>query len=362
MSEKYFNKLNYSLANEDTTLEMNILQPQAGHVVSVAGSGARVLPLFAKQPAQMTIVDLSNEQLWLSELRIETARILEHEDYLKFWGYPPNIGSPEFRRRVLSEVMISDACRNFFRRVFDELQWQSVLYNGRWERTFDKISRLCRSLLGEDAVRIFESTTIQEHMKYMLSEFPRLKWNFLIFVVGNSSFFNAFLYGGHFPKKNTEGSHRSFYQNAYDRIFAAGLPRENFFLQLTLLGEIKYAEGNPVECREDVFELIKKGIRSARIQYVNNNVVECVEGLTATPADFVSLSDVPSYFDDSTSINFLSRMSSGLNPQALVVARYYLRVLDAMNREGYFTVSQKYRASIDVEKTQMYHIDVYQKS
>lgn len=111
-----------------------------------------------------------------------------------------------------------------------------------------------------------------------------------------------------------------------------------------------------------MFELIKKGIRSARIQYVNNNIVECVEGLTATPADFVSLSDVPSYFDDSTSINFLSRMSSGLNPQALVVSRYYLRVLDAMNREGYFTVSQKYRALIDVEKTQMYHVDVYQKS
>lgn len=55
--------------------------------------------------------------------------------------------------------------------------------------------------LGEDAIRIFESTTAQEHVKYMLSEFPRLKWNFLIFVVGNSSFSMRFSTAATSPKR-----------------------------------------------------------------------------------------------------------------------------------------------------------------
>ncbi|NBW81737.1 DUF3419 family protein, partial [bacterium] len=76
MSSAYFNTLNYSLANEDTALELGILPEQRRHVLSVAGSGARVLPLFAKSPQRLTCVDLSQEQLFLTELRIESARVL----------------------------------------------------------------------------------------------------------------------------------------------------------------------------------------------------------------------------------------------------------------------------------------------
>lgn len=100
MSEQFFSGLNYTLANEDSGFEMSILRPKLGHVLSVAGSGARVLPLFASMPKQVSCVDLSKEQLLLTELRIESCKTLTFEDYLSFWGYPPSMEDTRRRREL----------------------------------------------------------------------------------------------------------------------------------------------------------------------------------------------------------------------------------------------------------------------
>ncbi|NBW83124.1 DUF3419 family protein [bacterium] len=245
--------------------------------------------------------------------------------------------------------------------MFESFDWQSVLYRGRWERTFFEISRLCRALLGGAAQEVFFASTKSQHEDFMLREFPTFRWNLLVFLIGNSSFFNALLYKGHFPRKNTPGSHRQFYKDAYDRIFAHGLPRENYFLQLTLLGEIGFAEGNPVECQPGIYEQIQSGIRQCEIRYQLANVVEYLSGLSNDPVDFVSISDVPSYFDDALASQFLKRIGMGLSPDALVVARYYLRVIHETNMSGFGCVTEKYRSLIAAEKTQMYHVEVYKK-
>lgn len=361
MTKDYFNKLNYTLANEDTEMELQILPEGVSRVIAVAGSGARVLPLFARSPATVTCVDLSMEQLWLTELRIETARILSHDDFLQFWGYPPKTGSAEHRRRVMSELMISDSCRNFFRSLFEETDWSPILYCGRWEQTFGKISKVCRRVLGSNIEELFASETIAEHADFMSKHFASLRWDLLVFILGNSAFFNAMLYGGHFPQKNTSGSHRSFYKAAYQRIFSAGLPHENFFLQLTMFGEIKYPQGNPVECRPEVYAALQAGIRRSKIEYANAGVVEFIGSQSDKPAGFVSLSDVPSYFDNATAVDFLQQMNSGLSRDALVVSRYYLRVLKDMNMAGFESVTEKFIRWIELEKTQMYDVGIYRK-
>ena len=90
MSEKYFTGINYSMANEDTTLEFNmtqLLRPK--NIISVCGSGGRALPLLHSEIENLTCVDLSEEQLWLLELRVQSLVQLNHQNFLKFWGYPP---------------------------------------------------------------------------------------------------------------------------------------------------------------------------------------------------------------------------------------------------------------------------------
>src|SRR3990167_8661273 len=88
MPKTYFDSLNYTLGNEDPTLELSIMPKNIDHVFAVAGSGSRVTPLFSKSPSYVTCVDSSIEQLSLAELRIASVKGLDHMKFLGFWGYP----------------------------------------------------------------------------------------------------------------------------------------------------------------------------------------------------------------------------------------------------------------------------------
>lgn len=361
MSNTFFSDLNYTLANEDTRFEMSVIRPNLRHALSVAGSGARVLPLFASKPQKMTCVDLSSQQLLLTELRIESCRTLSLEDYLSFWGYPPMPENPKLRRDLFLQLNLSDECRRSFFALFESNNWNSILYAGKWERTFKRISGICQSVLGDVVHEMFETEDFGQHLVYMEMQFPHLKWLFLVLLIGNSSFFNALLYKGSFPQKNVKESHFSYYRTAYQRIFDRFLPRDNFFLQMTLLGELKHESGNPIECTRTVFDAVKAGIQSAEIEYTQGNIVEIIEKRIQIPIDFVSLSDVPSYFDNDTAQRFLVRLSHGLADGAHVVARYYLREIRDALLGGFVDDSTQYADAFATEMTQMYRMSVFRK-
>src|SRR3954464_1160170 len=114
MSKKYFNTLNYTLANEDTSLELNVLPKGVPHLMAVAGSGGRVLPLLAKFPKKVSCVDLSKEQLFLTELRLESLRVFSHREFLSFWGYPPCPAEPHERKSLFKRIHLSDPAHEFF--------------------------------------------------------------------------------------------------------------------------------------------------------------------------------------------------------------------------------------------------------
>lgn len=361
MTNQFFSGLNYTLANEDSGVEMSIVRPELDHVVSVAGSGARVLPLFASMPRSLTCVDLSEQQLLLTELRIESCRVLCFEDYLAFWGYPPANDDSRYRRELFSKLSLSDNCKRLFLSLFENGNWSSLLYGGKWERTFSKIAKICQSVLGDSVHELFHNDDFSQHLSYMKDCFPHYKWRFLVFLIGNSSFFNTLLYKGSFPKKNVAESHFKYYYDAYKRIFERFLPRDNFFLQLTLLGCLKYESGSPIECRRHVFEKIKEGICLSHVRFRVGNIVELVEHSVDSPVDFLSLSDVPSYFDEATAHRFLRRMSPGLADGADVVVRCYLRELVDTNTDGFDDVSEQFRALFASEMTQMYRMSVFRK-
>src|SRR6185312_13405629 len=113
MSLSYFNRLNYTLANEDTSLELGLLPEGVPHLMSVAGSGGRVLPLLAKFPKKVTCVDLSLEQLYLTELRFESLRALDHAEFLAFWGYPPSASEPHERRKLFQRIQLRPDSKEF---------------------------------------------------------------------------------------------------------------------------------------------------------------------------------------------------------------------------------------------------------
>jgi len=359
MSEAYFSELNYTLANEDTSLELAILPEKAKHVVAVAGSGARVLPLLARHPRKLTCVDLSAPQLHLTELRMSAARALTHAEYLGFWGYPPRASEPAERRRIFDDLELSAPARDYFRGVFDRLGWQSVLYEGRWERTFARLARINRLFTRTAGTGLFSALSDAEHADYMKRRFPHRAWSATILLMANAGTFNALLYKGSFPKKNLQESYFRHYTDAFERLFAAGPARRNFFLQIIFFGKVIFPEGCPIECDSQVFARARACLKTTRVEYVQADLVEHLRGMR-NEVDFLSFSDVPSYFQGEQERRYLQAVRPALKRGGLTVVRNYLHLPQGLDETGFARVTARYRDAIAQEKVQVYHVDVFE--
>lgn len=359
MSKNYFDQLNYVLGNEDNSIEFGILNEGTPHVLAAAGSGTRVIPLLAKSPRLLTCVDISKEQLFLTELRIETLRSLDYSQYLDFWGYPPALLSSEKRKQLFLSLNLSEGAHEYLNIFFEQINWGSILYKGKWERTFVKISKILRFILGFSGLRLFSFAEVLDYSRYLKNGFPRKRWNLAVFFLGNSSVFNVLLYRGNFPRKNIEQSYYEFYRNSFERIFNLGPARNNSFLQLLFLGRIVFPEGLPFDCDQEIYDKAKRGLQSTEIKYLCGDIIDTAKEV-ATPIDFLSFSDIPSYFTGVREKTFLEDLSKNLSPNALVVLRHYLRIPHA-DLSSFSDITADYKQLIDKEKMQVYIIQVLKK-
>jgi S-adenosylmethionine-diacylglycerol 3-amino-3-carboxypropyl transferase len=136
--------------------------------------------------------------------------------------------------------------------------------------------------------------------------------------------------------------------------------RYNYLLQLLFLGKLQFPEGNPFECEPRIFALAKKGALQADITYVHGDIVSEI-AKNKNPIDFVSFSDVPSYFSGNMEKTFLLKIRKGLAQNCRVVIRYYLHKAENTDTSGYKDTTQHYREFIKRERTQMYSIQILEK-
>ncbi len=360
MTHKYFNQLNYTLGNEDTTLEIEmVLKLNPESVFSVCGSGGRSLPLQSSKTKELYLCDLSKYQLALAELRLATYNELSVTDFQIFWGHCPygEVDYSEKRKAIYKKLNLKMETKLFFDQLLLEIHYESILYLGKWEKTFYVFAKIAHKILGTKTIeRLFSFKNIEDQVQYYQTEFPMIRWKMMLFLLGNKSVFNALLYKGDFIKKNAPQTHFEYYFNAYDRLFTRILARESFFLNLCFFGKIKFHEGNPVESSEDTIKRIKSS--SAEVKFINENMLAFLNS-GVHKFDFLSLSDVPSYFGSDVEKNYLQNIKKSLKKDAIVVVRYYLRTAVADLR-GYIDVTDQYKDLIHKEKVQMYNVCIYQ--
>lgn len=361
MTKKYFNELNYSLGNEDTSFEYELtkkLKPKK--ILSIAGSGGRAFPMLHNDLTDLYLVDVCREQLFLCELREVTIKALDYGDWMRFWGYPP-YGDHDYaykRKQIFEGLALSQAAKTYFISLFNSVNWGPIIYEGKWEKTFSTLSKILRKLMGKGFDEIFKFHDLASQIKYYENDFPMRKWKMILFVLGNRAVFNALLYKGDFIKKNSPETHFEYYFNAYDRLFRNSLARESFFMHLCFYGRVMHEDGNPIEAHAQVFERMKAALaKGSVVHYENRDLITTTNDLSGAELDFLSLSDVPSYFSGELELNFLQNIKPALKKGALVVLRYYLRNAEA-NEAGYVDVSTRYCELMALEKVQMYNIRV----
>ncbi|WP_127716189.1 DUF3419 family protein [Halobacteriovorax sp. HLS] len=363
MVKKYFSDLNYTIGNEDTQMEFEIIQKtKPKNILTIAGSGSRALPLLHKGVQNLYCVDVSRPQLFLTELRKETIKKLSHHDYLAFWGFPPYAAYDYSikRREIFEGLELSYDCEAYFNKVFAEVKWGSILYLGKWERTFAVFAKIVQKILGKNFDQVFKYHNLSDQIHYYNNDFPLKKWKIILFLLGNKSVFNALLYKGDFIKMNQPQSHFEYYFEAFERLLTHSRARDSFFLNLCFFGKLNHEDANTIETREDCYEIMQKALNAnSLVHFLNHDLLSASNKVDKGTIDYISLSDVPSYFSGDLEKNYLQELKPCLKKGAILVLRSYLRVPES-NLDGFVDVTPKYSEILAKEKVQMYIVQVFE--
>lgn len=315
----FFDSLNYSSVNEDWRTEARGLKLEPGaRVLCITGSGDRPLDLLAGAPVEITAIDASIPQNQLLHLKAAALRILDYDDYVAFLGLVP--ASPGRRSAWWGrlEPGLPDATRAFWR---EHLAWleRGVLYVGRFERYFRRMSQLARALRGDDLDRLFSFRDLDQQRRFAHETWDRRWWRTTYDILCRPGVFR-WLYGD-----------PAYYAHVavpvgrylYDRMLSAldrFLARESFMLSLVLRGYL--GEDLPPYLAPEGTATIRP--RLGGLSAVDGDVIAHLESVEAGRYTHFSLSDVPSYLDQEAFHALWRGVRRAAAPGARVVVRQFL--------------------------------------
>ncbi len=159
----YFQGFNYSLANEDNFLEINLAKSlRSKNILTIAGSGNRSLFLSSIKPDNLTIIDTSKKQLDYCKYK---ERLVKKNNLEQYW-------------RVLNE---------------------GPLYLGNYEQTLIKYSKIIKLIVGKKHLeKLCSFNSIEEQQEYYRNFILRTKLRLALRLVGNPFVMNLLLYKGNF--------------------------------------------------------------------------------------------------------------------------------------------------------------------
>jgi S-adenosylmethionine-diacylglycerol 3-amino-3-carboxypropyl transferase len=323
MTNQYFQGLNYSLANEDTWIEYKLAPENAQSFFCVCGSGSRVIPLLAKNPKKLHIVDLSSAQLRLFRLRISAIKVLSYDEYLFFLGYRQK--NEGLDRRILLNKLGLDGDDLKYWNYFEK-DWKNdgFIYLGRWERHFMKLGKFYQKIFLKNLFPLFETTSQADQLKRLPHLWSKKLFNFYTNIVLNPWVANKMLYKGHFAgseeKRTNPLSAADYVAHEFNDLFETTWVKSNYFLQLIFLGKVFFKEAFPAECDVELFNKIK--INTTEIFYHQENLLTL---LKQSPHDFYSLSDTFSYMSDSEVSSFLTGLPESVPLGAQIIIRTFMR-------------------------------------
>lgn len=352
-------RLLHSLANEDTAVELAVLHQNSPHVLAVGRSGARVLPLLARAPRRLTILDSSQAQLWFIEMKLAAMARMDFDTYRTFMGYPPETLSGEERRAHFLELPLKGEGRDYLIELFERANWVAPITLGAWERNFARMSVMVRKALGDEVVsELFRCSSVEVQREFLARALPRERWNWLLRGLAGFELLSESFQSLRLPRMadGLTDSFRDRLQRALETVPAS----ENFFVQLLFLGEVRDPRACPLEVAREVYDSARAHLGACKVRFVRS---ELLEHLEQTPEEysFASVSDVPSGFSGATGRRWLQVMRGSLRNKGMVVARYNRHVPGPANTSGLANVTHRFADEVAREVTQLYDFDIFER-
>lgn len=365
MAKEYFSDLNYTLSNEDTRVEYQLLKQGAENVFSISGSGARCLPLIAKNPKSIDIVDMSIYQTYLFELRYQASKVLTYEEWLFFMGYrggmQGGLDEGDDRSALFNRIDLRSETKAYWSERQEGWKKNGFILLGRWESHFQKLGKIFRDYLQCDFSAIFKAQNMNEQIRLYKENWPHIRWNSFMRVLASEYVFNKFLYKGHFSGKSEHRTEErppyQFIIEEFERVFKTQLVRKNYFMQILFLGEIRYEEGLPLEAHKSVYESYRSS--NTKIHYKVGNLLDF---LAEKPYNFISLSDTISYLLQEDANQVLQKLHPETPRGSQMVIRSFMRAPTAIDSRGWIQRKDLENEAFKKDGTSVYQFHIFEKS
>jgi len=355
-NKKYFKNLNYSIGDEDSSIEGELVQENTETILCIAGSGARAIPLLSKSPKKLICTDISRPQLELAKLRFSAIEKLNYNEYLKLLGYQNT--TIKDRLSLIERVA---GIRNDDGYIDSLVQFTKngnlLIYSGGFEKMLKTLNKVISVLMGKSVEKFSNLNSLESQIEYYNNIFPKWKWKVVLALLANGQVFNTLLYKGDFPKKTINKSYYQIYSSIFNYLFTSIEIKKSFFLQLLLLGGIKSENALPAECNLNIFNNAKKAIKKTEIIFEEKDIYQVASDHGSI--DFVSLSDVPSFETDRPEL-YLQKLRDVVAKGGIVVSRTHVREVEPI-LDGYSDLSKMYAELFRKEVTGLWSIYVYKK-
>ena len=326
MSHEYFDDFNYSLANEDTWVELNLARPNLESIFAVCGSGSRSVPLLSLNPKELHVTDLSMNQLRLFQLRLAAIKSLDYEEYLFFLGYLKTLektNTSQERVHLFERLQLSNEEKKYWEIRKDLWSPYGFIYLGRWEKHFMMLGRVFQQLSFSDLKPIFAAHNLAEQKELVKKHWPKNLFKLYTKLVLNSYVSNKLLYKGAYAgsdeRRTSSSTPAELIFNEFNDLFHTTWVKSNYFLQLIFLNEIHFKEAFPAEATEEIFHKVKKS--ETKVFYHQKNLLD----LSKEKAhNFYSLSDTFSYLTNDQAQDFFKHLPT-LESQTKIVIRSFMR-------------------------------------
>ena len=345
----YFSGLNYSLANEDSRIERDMVL-EFSTALAVCGSGSRAFSLIHDKLDTLIIVDISSSQIEFARLKWELIRQLSYEDYLAVMGYVE--ATMGHRCKILDTCVWSESTKIYLKSIPKSAIENGLIYSGRWESKLIRLGRWITTLTGHD----FRQNFIEP--KSNPQGWPRRRLSFWIYLLANRFILNRFLYKGQMVKSNQNGVAEFLIKN-FEDCFLKNDPKNYFFQQMLFLGKIEFRPGLPIDVHEDVFLQIKRF--KGTIEF---HVMDLNRALKNFDFQFGSFSNVPSYFHDSEIGEFETTLSTQFKLGSLKIAviRSFLKHRSVQHPDLMALVDKTSNDAAEIkDSTQLYRFQILQK-
>lgn len=303
-----FNLIRYANCWEDADLLLIAFRGKAGGAFcSIASAGDNTLSLLTLNPSKVVAVDLSEEQLFLTELKIAAFKALPYDELLSFLGITESSLRTAYFERVSSEL--SEAGRLFWSSQLGLIE-SGILFNGKFERYFEFFrTNVLPFIHSKQTINeLFRPKSATEQLQFYTKTWNSWCWKALFKI-----FFSKFVMGrfGRDPEflKQVEINVADFiYHQAEVQLSSTEL-FENYFLQMILQGT--FGNQLPHYLRKENFEIIRNNLHKIELRrgYLEQTLAE-------DQFDGFNLSNIFEYLPKSICAEISNQIHRHSNPSA----------------------------------------------